>query len=115
MVELLAMPVTADVPLPCIRPVMVPTPMPPRATARVPVQPTVMDDARSKEVAGVPPNVRVTFVSSVFVSAAPATSAPAIAAQAGAADTVPVPVRDRYCFADVVLPASFASALVALL
>lgn len=45
-------------------------PVPPRATDSVPVQPAVIDTAFISEVAGVPPNVSVTFVSFAAVSAA---------------------------------------------
>jgi hypothetical protein len=65
--------VKADVPFPRTRPVNVPAPLPPRDTASVPVHPTAMDDALTNAVVGLPPNVSVTFVSSVLVSAAPAT------------------------------------------
>jgi hypothetical protein len=45
------------------------TPVPPRDGESVPVHPRVKDVACKSAVAGVPPNVRVTFVSSVFVRA----------------------------------------------
>ena len=51
-------------------------PVPPRDAARVPVQPTVIDAARLRAVAGVPPSVSVTFVSSVLVRAAPVIADP---------------------------------------
>src|SRR6476661_895396 len=44
--------------------------VPPRATARVPVQPAAMDAALTRAVVGLPPSVSVTFVSSVLVRAA---------------------------------------------
>jgi hypothetical protein len=53
------------------------TPVPPRVAASVPVQPRVILAARNSEVAGVPPSVRVTLVSSVLVRAAPVISDPA--------------------------------------
>ncbi len=46
-------------------------PVPPRPIASVPVQPSVRLVAASNDVAGVPPSVSVTFVSSTRVSAAP--------------------------------------------
>jgi hypothetical protein len=48
-------------------------PVPPRAIESVPVQPSVSELAWSNAVAGVPPKVRVTLVSSVLVRAAPVT------------------------------------------
>ena len=44
--------------------------VPPRASESCPVQPAVMDVACKRAVFGVPPSVRVTFVSSVLVKAA---------------------------------------------
>ena len=44
-------------------------PVPPRPTASVPVHPNVSDASLSSDVAGLPPNVRVTLVSSVLVKA----------------------------------------------
>lgn len=86
-------------------------PVPPRPMANVPVQPNVMDAARNNDVAGVPPNVIVTLVSLVDVNAAPVISAPVIVAHDGAAEIVPVPVWDKYCFAVVVFPANRVATL----
>src|SRR5882724_10576082 len=44
------------------------TPVPPLPAASVPVQPSVNEVDRSREVVGLPPKVRVTLVSSVLVS-----------------------------------------------
>ena len=52
-------------------------PVPPRVAAKVPVHPTVILAARNSDVAGVPPRVKVTLVSSVSVKAAPVMSEPA--------------------------------------
>jgi hypothetical protein len=46
------------------------TPVPPLVPESVPVHPKVKDVACNKDVAGVPPRVKVTFVSSTFVNAA---------------------------------------------
>src|SRR6478752_9819073 len=46
------------------------SPVPPRATDSVPAQPAVMLEAANNAVAGDPPSVSVTLVSSVLVSAA---------------------------------------------
>ena len=88
-------------------------PVPPLVTANCPVQPRVILAARNNDVAGAPPNVIVTLVSSVFVSAAPVTSAPSIVAHEGAFETTPVPVCERYCLTAVILPASFERVLAA--
>ncbi len=63
----------ALVPLPYRIPfaVMVPSPVPPRGTASVPVHPAVMDAELSSAMAELPPNVSVTLVSFVLVSALP--------------------------------------------
>lgn len=45
--------------------------VPPRATESCPDQPTVIEVACSNAVVGVPPNAKVTLVSSVLVRAAP--------------------------------------------
>jgi hypothetical protein len=66
--------------------------------------------ARRRAVAGVPPSVNVTFVSSVFVNAYPVISPPSIADHTGEALRVPFPVCDRYFFVVVTLPASLAGA-----
>jgi hypothetical protein len=67
------------------------TPVPPRTGDRLPVQPSVRDAARRSAVVGVP----------------------AMVAHAGAADALPLPVWLRYCFAVVMLPASFESVFAA--
>jgi hypothetical protein len=74
----------------------------------------VIDAARNNAVAGVPPNVIVTFVSLVDVNAAPVMSAPVIADQTGMADAVPVPVCDKYCFAVVIFPTNRIAAVAPL-
>src|SRR5882672_5695637 len=53
------------------------TPVPPLIGDKVPVQPNVMETACNKAVAGVPPNVIVTFVSLTSVKAAGVTPEPA--------------------------------------
>jgi hypothetical protein len=45
--------------------------VPPRVNPNCPVHPRVKDAALTNAVVGLPPNVKVTLVSSVFVSAAP--------------------------------------------
>jgi hypothetical protein len=50
------------------------TPVPPLAGDNVPVQPAVIDVARSSAVDGEPPRVNVTLVSSIFVRVAPVMS-----------------------------------------
>src|SRR5882757_1847372 len=54
-----------------------PPPVPPRATASVPVHPSVKDVEASNAIVGDPPSAKVTFVSSVLVSAEPAGAATA--------------------------------------
>lgn len=77
----------------------VPVPIPPRATANVPVQPKVKDAAASSAVLAEPPSVSVTLVSSVLVSAEPVTVMfgvvppdEASGAEAVTEVTVPLPV-----------------------
>jgi hypothetical protein len=84
----------AEVPEPYRTPfaVSVDAPVPPRATESWPDHPRVRDVAASNALAGVPPSVRVTFVSSVLVSAAPPLmSVAGIVADAVSAD-VPLPL-----------------------
>ena len=55
-----------------------PTPVPPRVTDSVPVQPSVKLVAASNAVADEPPSVSVTFVSFTLVSACPAATTAAV-------------------------------------
>lgn len=107
--------VTADVVLPRRTPlaVSVDAPVPPRPTASCPVQPAVIDVAANSAVVGVPPNVSVTFVSSVLVSADPVTPmAPVVALSVMGAVALAAKVPDVFGKVSVAVPAAACGVMV---